>query len=163
MYTLWWLLMGLACQHTLKHRNANNVVCAAFGICQKGLLHRWPRRKDTPQLCELVGDIIEFAFAFSYRDGQHYWHLQRVLGPIILKVRSFVYFLDHHARRERMGVDGSFFENMNSRCECTSALAIAMFNAMHVQKYSVDLSDSQAGGFLRLCMEVMLLYPASTS
>ena len=37
-------------------------------------------------------------------------------------------------------------------------LAIAMFNAMHVQKYDVDVTVPQAAGFIAL-RELMLLYP----
>lgn len=161
VYTLWWLLMGRACRHMLKHRTESDVheTCRAFGSIQKELLCRWPRRKDSPQLCETIGDIIECALAASYLDGTRYWHLQEELAPTIVKVREFVHFLDHHARRERMGVDGSFFASMSSRCECASRLAVAMFNAMHVQKYGVDMTVPRAAGFIALSRELMLLYP----
>ena len=103
---------------------------------------------------------MECVFAASYLDDTRYWHIQTALGPIILKVAEFVHHLEYEARMERMHVAGSFFSGMPSRCSCTSKLASAMWYAMNVQKYNVDMSSPEAAGFLKLYTDLCLLYPA---
>ena len=158
VYTLWWLLTGLAAKHHLKTHN-DDVVCKAFRACQGRLVARWPRQKDTPQLCEQIGDMVELVLACSYINDAKYWHLQTTLGPVIIKVREIVRFLDTNARFERMKVSGSFFDGMPSRCACVSRLAQGMFSAMHVQKHDVDLSRAENLRFVTLAPELRLLYP----
>eukprot|EP00959_Pyramimonas_sp_CCMP1952_P049484 1033845-Pyramimonas_sp.AAC.1 len=49
-------------------------------------------------------------------DAAMHWHLQAVLGPIILKVQQFVHHLDKEARGERMRVPGfSFWHAISAR------------------------------------------------
>eukprot|EP00959_Pyramimonas_sp_CCMP1952_P105873 2213621-Pyramimonas_sp.AAC.1 len=63
-------------------------------------------------------------------DATMYWHIQTVLGPIILKVQQFARHLDKEARSERMRVPGSFFSGMPSRRGCTPTLAKALWSGM---------------------------------
>lgn len=160
VYALWWLLNGSAAKHVLKQNPDDSSSCRAYLWCMKTLRKRWPLQDDTPRQCERIGDIVEVVFAAAYLDAETYWHIQTVLGPIILKVAQFVHHLEHEARMERTRVPGSFFFGMPSRCSVTSKLARAIWYAMHVQKYDVDLSIPKAAGFVNLCLELCLLYPA---
>ena len=108
VYALWWLLNGFAAKHVLK-KSPHDRQCRAYLWCMGTLRTRWPLQKDTPRECERIGDIVELVFAASYMDEKMYWHIQTVLGPIILKVKQFVHHLDNEARFERMRVPGSFF------------------------------------------------------
>ena len=159
VYALWWLLCGSAAKHVLKQK-PRDTRCRAYLWCMRKLRERWPLKDDTPRQCERIGDIVELVLACAYIDAEAYWHIQTVLGPIILKVAQFVHHLEYEARMERMHVEGSFFSGMPSRCSCTSKLASAMWYAMNVQKYNVDMSSPEAAGFLKLCTDLCLLYPA---
>ena len=74
IYTLWWCLTGLAVKHALRRGRDGKMTKAFNGFLgiQKGLLARWPKQKDSPQLCELIGDFVEMMFACSYKNHERY-------------------------------------------------------------------------------------------
>lgn len=176
IYSLWWLLTGMAAKHWLKDcarkrkddKVARDVctVCNAFLACQKRLVARWPKQKDSPQMSELIGDIVEMVLACSHIDNGRYWPIQTQLGPVIQKVQEFVWWIEHEAHYERQSASDRdalgmrpFFSGMRSRCECASRLAMGMFHAAHVQKHRIDVNSIQFTDFVLLGPELRLMYP----
>jgi hypothetical protein len=159
VHTLFWLLLGQMAHHVLGRRGPSpnvRLVASKWKVLQKMVRTRWPRTHDTNHWLELHGDLLEMTLGVGYMDQDRYWGVIRALSPILAEISDIVTFIDVHGAASRVGRNGPFFRG--GAAPYTRKLAVSMYHAMLVQKFSVGPDAQNWADFLNVASHHRLMY-----